>query len=110
VKEVYLIHNVKEDIFKVGVSKNSLKRVKQLQTGSGNQIVLKGFYRTEIAYKIESTIHNLWSYKKYIGDDFTNLEGEWFVLSIEDIISFKDFCKKIEDNFNKLKQMSNPFI
>ena len=100
--KIYLIKSLNEGIYKIGVSKYPNKRLKQIQTGNPAPVEILYLYETENAYKIEKALHNRYSH--------FNTHGEWFELSIKEEMSFMDNCKKIEDTFNSLKIMGNPFI
>ena len=101
-KEVYLIQSLEEGYYKIGISKNPKKRVKQLQTGNSSELKLINSYPSEYANKIEKTLHNLLSYCKK--------EGEWFDISLPDAMSFDVKCKQIENNIIILKKNGNVFI
>lgn len=100
-KYVYLANIENTDIYKIGFTKLSPeKRVKGLQTGNPNKIVLINSYKSEIAPSIESVIHNYFKHKKNNPDDGLKLLGEWFILERLDVEKFYDTCKTIEDNLN----------
>ena len=101
-KFVYLIQSLEEGYYKIGVSKNPNKRLKQLQTGNSSQLKLIESYPSEYAHKIEKTIHNFLSYAKK--------EGEWFDMGLPEATSFNEKCKKIEENIITLKKSGNVFI
>jgi len=109
-KEVYLIYNEKESLYKIGVSKNSQERLKQLQTGSGNHLEIRSVFITDYAHKIEKSLHRRYSFLKRenIGDK--PLYGEWFCLPREIEISFNTECREIENNLKLLYSSGNPFI
>jgi hypothetical protein len=89
--------------YKIGTTRNDPKnRVKQLQTGSAEEIVLLREYKSENYKKIENYLKK--SYKQYSTDGGT----EWFALPSEVAISFTKECKRIDEMFNALKD--NPFI
>lgn len=101
-KEVYLIQSLEEGYYKIGVSKNPNRRLKQLQTANSSELKLIHSYPSEYANKIEKTIHNLFKYCKK--------EGEWFDMSLTDAMSFNIQCKRIEENIDFLKKNDNVFI
>jgi hypothetical protein len=35
-------------------------------------------------------------HKKYIPEDFDSLKGEWFQLTFDEVLKFKEMCKQIE--------------
>ncbi len=100
--KIYLIKSLNEGVYKIGVSKSPNKRLKQIQTGNPAPVEILYLYETENAYKIEKALHNRYSH--------FNTHGEWFELSIKEEMSFIDNCTKIEETFNSLKKMGNPFI
>jgi hypothetical protein len=103
---IYLINSGTTDKYKIGVSKNPPNRKKELQTGNPQDLILVDYYESENYQKIETILHRNLKHKKYIEDDFRNLKGEWFILTNEDVLNFKQKCKKIEDSIEYLKENS----
>ena len=101
-KFVYLIRSLEEGYFKIGVSKNPKKRLKQLQTGNSSELELLGEYSSEYAHKIEKTLHNMHTHSKK--------EGEWFDIPLTEALSFSEKCREIEANIIILKESGNVFI
>lgn len=99
---IYLIQNLETSKYKIGISKNPNKRIKQLQTGSGEELKLIHTFETSNARTIELTLHNIYLLQK--------THGEWFNLSIVEEIKFLEECKKIDNNINILKNLDNKFI
>lgn len=101
--KVYLICDSITELYKIGVTKNSIeKRIKQLQTGNGSELYLVTMHETEYPYYIERMLHHeLHS---------NNTVGEWFDLSDKENAPqhFKDLCIKYEDVIVKMKD--NPFF
>lgn len=99
--KVYLMKSV-DSLYKIGVSVNPKRRIKEIQTGNSNKVELVCEYETEKPYLLEKVLHNRYSHL---------LEhGEWYILSLQDEIEFKNNCKKIEDNLNFLIENQNVFI
>lgn len=88
--------------YKIGVSKNPQKRIRELKTGNSSPLKLVSSYETEIANKIEKILHRRFSH--------LSKEGEWFDLSISDDVNFINECEKIENNIIFLKNNGNLFI
>lgn len=87
---IYLLSNDNMQ-YKIGITKNINKRIKQLQTGNAEKINLIKFYKSEKYYKnIEYALHNTFFHK--------NIQNEWFNLDINDVNSFENTCKKIEED------------
>jgi len=106
---VYLIHKEDSDIYKIGVTRKSLKetkRVMELQTGNEKKLSIAKGFPTDIPFKIETVMHRLWKPKKYIKEDFKELEGEWFILTMEEVEQFIFECTKIENNIYFLNENS----
>ena len=99
---IYLIQNLETSRYKIGVSKNPKKRIKQLQTGSGEELKLIHTFETDNARKIESALHNMYRQHKTM--------GEWFNLSLSEEHVFIKECTKINENINYLKNQGNIFI
>lgn len=100
--KIYLIKSISDGCYKIGVSKNPDKRLKQLQTGNPSELHLLNVYESKIAFKIEKVLHNTFNINKE--------HGEWFNLSIKDEFYFIDECKKIENNLIILIKEHNKFI
>lgn len=98
---VYLIGDAGQDnTFKIGITRGDVnKRIKQLQTGNGEEIYLVNYYETDYPFFIERLLH-----KKFYPKQKKN---EWFNLDINDIVDFKQHCKNIEETAEALKE--NPF-
>jgi hypothetical protein len=104
---VYLINIERTDLYKIGVtSKTVEKRMKSLQTGSAKKLICIERYESEIYQKIETILHRQLKPKKYIPEDFENLSGEWFLLSMKDVYKFKSTCQEIEEIIGYLKERS----
>lgn len=87
---VYLIRLSENSYYKIGVTKNINKRIKELQTGNAEQIYLVESFESIHAYKIEKALHYFYSNK--------NKNNEWFEFTLEDEVKFLKDCKKIENN------------
>ena len=104
-KYVYLANIEDTNIYKIGFTKQTPeKRVKNLQTGNPNKIVLVNSYKSEIAPSIESVIHNYFKHKKNNPEDGLRLLGEWFLLEKLDVEKFQETCKIIDSNLKTINQ------
>jgi hypothetical protein len=101
---VYLIWANGTDKYKIGVTSKARleKRLKALQTGNSEELILVHTVITKFPTIVESTVHR----------DFKHLrqQGEWFTLSKEDVDGFICRCEKIIENIDTLAEMGNPFI
>jgi hypothetical protein len=94
---------VGEELYKIGISKHDPeKRVKSLQTGNPNRIILIKKYQSPNYHKIERWLHRKFFIKK------TRANGEWFALTHEQANSFLQECKSIDSTVNYLLS-ENPF-
>ena len=87
-----------EDSYKIGISKNPEKRIKQLQTGTPNIISLVYKFESEWASKIEGHLHIRYSLDR--------LNGEWFKLTKDTVNEFLANCRKIDYNLTYIKENS----
>lgn len=101
-KYIYLIQSLENSYYKIGVSKHPKQRLNELQTGNSSELKLIESYPSEFAHQIEKTLHRRYSHLKK--------EGEWFELTIENIVSFVQECKRIEENICFLKKNGSVFI
>ena len=94
---VYLLGDwEKENWYKIGVTRGSIeKRIKKLQTGNGGEIYLVDKYETEHPFMLEKILHTRFSNNRVL--------NEWFELSTEDVIKFKEHCEFAEGIINTLK-------
>ena len=111
--KIYLIYCKFIDLYKIGISINPEKRIKQLQTGTPYELLIITTYDSKYPFKVEKILHNTFVSKKTPDNfkyDFEWLSGEWFNLSTNDVLGFTDSCKKIEETIDKLKMAGNPFV
>lgn len=88
---VYLIRCEENNYYKIGVTKNIQRRLKQIQTGTPDKIYLVEKYESDYSTKIERALHNFLAHY--------HRNNEWFELPLEEELRFVDNCKKIEQNF-----------
>lgn len=90
------------DKFKIGMTcqKDIHKRISELQTGNPNEIFLSSYYKTDYPYRIEQMMH--------LKFKSSNVMNEWFELTSDQVVHFKDLCIECENILNSLKE--NPFI
>lgn len=102
-KIVYLIVANNQN-YKIGITtqRNLNRRIKTLQTGNSDKLEVVKTYPTNYASLIERTLHREFSTKK--------INGEWFNLSVSDVLTFEDKCRNIENNINILKNQDNDYI
>jgi hypothetical protein len=93
---LYIIRCGDTQLFKIGISKNSNNRIKQLQTGNPNKLKLLFDFKINDKYnvsasQIESTIHHF--IKEYNNKHVLN---EWFKLTDNEVVYI---AKCLLDNF-----------
>lgn len=93
---VYLLECISDwdTSYKIGYTKNRNvnKRILGLQTGNKDLIRCIDIFETHHGRKVELAMHNFYKYK--------NKRGEWFNLDLEEVMSFKKICQKIENSLN----------
>lgn len=99
---VYLIGEINNDgRYKIGSTraKKVDTRLKQLQTGNSSELYIKESYETERPFKLEKMLHNRFK--------SSNLMGEWFELSEDNVKDFRGICEHLQSIIDSLKD--NPF-
>jgi hypothetical protein len=99
---VYLIGEMDNDgIYKIGITKKSIEhRIKELQTGSSNELYVRDYFKTSYPYKLEKMLH------RYFANN--NRINEWFNLSEDEAKKFPQICEHYERICDSLKD--NPFF
>ena len=102
--KIYLIYAEINDTiqWKIGITKDINKRIKQLQTGNPNIVDVVSFYEInnrELAYKVEADIKRV--LKKY------KIQGEWYLYESLDNDIFLQQCIKSENNMRILQDITN---
>ena len=100
---VYLLKEDGDNVmYKIGVTKSPKieDRIKKLQTGNGNRIVLIDCFLTNKPFKLEKMLHTKYSTSRE--------EGEWFLMEKVDVESFAENCKKFQAIIDSLEE--NPFF
>ena len=91
IRSIYLIRG-NNGKYKIGIAKNPQSRLKQLQTGSSTKIELISSYKSDKFYSIiENALHRTYNI-------YQTTDNEWFDLPINEILNFKENCRKIENN------------
>lgn len=100
---VYLMCDANSDLYKIGVTTGSIeKRVKELQTGNGNEIHIVSHFKTDNPFRLENVLHRHFKAK--------NALNEWFSLESDDVFVFQETCKKYENIFSEYEKAKNsPF-
>lgn len=94
---VYLFATWKTNKYKIGITKGSIdKRIKQLSTGSFDEIILVKKYKSKNYKKIEKMLHN-----KFYSN---NEQLEWFDLRDEDVFKFETYCREYDNIIDFLKE------
>jgi hypothetical protein len=108
--KIYLIKAQEIYLYKIGITKNIKRRLKQLQTGCPFQLEIVAFYEpSNFVTKIEKILHRSFAcYQK--SPDFYELQGEWFDLPNNIASEFLKICQENENNLLFLQEQKNPFI
>lgn len=99
---VYLVGEMdNKNIYKIGVTKkNVTERMKELQTGSSNELYIRSYFKSSFPYKLEKMLHRYFDHNKKI--------NEWFNLTEDQAKNFINICEKHEKILDSLKD--NPFF
>lgn len=107
-KQLYVIRAESTNLFKIGISENPSKRIRELQTGSAYNLSILFTIETKHASKLEKTLHRVYSNNKKIDED--NLAfGEWFHLDEKKILGLEKKCQDILEGFTILESFNNTF-
>lgn len=98
---IYLIGEMdNRDIYKIGVTKKDInKRIKELQTGSSDELYVRSHFKSSFPYKLEKMLH-----RHYFNNNKIN---EWFTLNESEAQDFINTCQKYENIIKSLDD--NPF-
>jgi len=101
---IYLLKSEDNGYYKIGKTINPEKRIKSLQTGNPEKIIIISKVNVESRFssKIETAMHSQYSY--------AHKNGEWFDLDINDEVLFESNVKKIENNLLILEIEGNHFV
>ena len=99
---VYLLGEFgKDNIYKIGVTRGDVdKRIKKLQTGNSGAIYVVKTFETDHPFMLEKMLHLNFAGKKVM--------NEWYELSTEDVLNFKETCRKFQKSIDSLKH--NTFL
>jgi hypothetical protein len=98
---VYLICDNANELYKIGVTKGDIqKRLKKLQTGNATELFIVNYHESNYPYRVENMLHNHFRSQ--------NVLNEWFELSHEDVVNFRNICKIMEERIKCLE--NNPFF
>lgn len=101
---VYLIEDVSNHTYKIGVSRAmfdaSNRRLRSLQTGNSTELRLMFAYNTLYPFRMESMLHK--RYEQY------RVLNEWYDLPEDDVINFLNTCSDLDVIINSLKD--NPYF
>ena len=94
---VYLMCDANSNLYKIGVTGGSIEmRMKKLQTGNGNEIHIVDHFESNKPFRLEKILHKVFKEKRQL--------NEWFLLTTDDVLNFKETCKKYEDLFERYEE------
>ena len=97
---VYLIKDLYNNTYKIGVAKDVTRRMKSLQTGNVSPLKLIWDFKTDYPYRLEGMLHKtLQEYREH---------NEWFGLPEAIIDDFPNMCERINNIIISLKD--NPYF
>lgn len=97
---VYLIEDTDNNRYKIGVTKDLDKRLRNLQTGNSNQLKFLCAYKTNYPYRLESMLHRKFEQYREI--------NEWFNLPKDIVFDFHSTCWRLNQIVLSLKD--NPYF
>jgi len=88
---IYLINELDTDNYKIGYTnaKTTNSRKLTLQTGNSKELIVVKTFKTKNPSKLEKMLHRHFNQ--------SHINGEWYLLSSEDISLFLDICQKLDD-------------
>ena len=92
---IYIMRNGDTNMYKIGISKNSNKRKKQLQTGNPNEIKVMFSCKIDPGIKakdVELTIHH------FLKENDKWIRGEWFSLTRDEVLSIAKILLNVGNN------------
>lgn len=99
---VYLICDPSNDLFKIGVTRSlKSRRLKQLQTGNGTELMLKYTFPSEYPFEVEKRLHFKYNHKREV--------GEWFALDAKEMLNFLNDCKEKEEVIRNIKEAEKKY-
>lgn len=102
--KVYLISSYHQNdvYYKIGWTKRDpAKRLKELRTGNSQKLELVKIFESKWGPRVESSLHKHFKDKR--------CEGEWFLLSEQDVSQFESICQKNNDIFDTLLKENSWF-
>ena len=102
-KNIYLLNQSDTNLYKIGITKKDpLKRIKELQVGNGNTLILIKTFQTEFNFQFEKALHKYYTQQQ--------VNSEWFEFSKEILDKFDEVCNLLENNFKILHTTSTLYL
>lgn len=83
---LYIIEIRNSDLYKIGVTKNIVQRMKQFETANPFEFYLHGFYQTEKCRDLESILHHQFKHKRF--------KREWFKLNEDELKNVSNIARQ----------------
>jgi hypothetical protein len=104
---VYLFNVEGTNIYKIGYSQHPKKRVAEVQVGCPFKVVEVARFESAYPTQVEAGLHKKFGLQRE--DEYgRELQGEFFALTADDKLMFKEYCQKAEDVFIILE--SNTYL
>lgn len=94
---IYLLRSENEPNYKIGLTNSTNIRLKTLQTGNSENLILLEKIEVKHPHKVETSLHNQFASVK------TRKKGEWFQLSLTDELGFRELVLKQDEIFSFLE-------
>ena len=99
---VYLVKQIDDEKYKVGVTKDIEQRLRTLQVSNPEKLeLITTFESQDWAYKIEAAFKRNYKPKRTL--------GEWFRLDKNDVTDFLTFCAKKDSDFKYMYEHNEFF-
>lgn len=90
-------------LHKIGYTKRSIEeRIKEFKTGNASEFYIIDSFSSKWGTKIEASLHRLFKKNK--------ISGEWFNLSDDDLLSFRENCQVLHDNFELISKDNTYYL
>ena len=83
---MYIINVRNSDLFKIGITKNIIQRMKQFETANPYEFYLHEFFPSENCRLLESELHKIYKSKRY--------KNEWFKLTKDEVRDVCNYARK----------------
>lgn len=102
---VYLISSELDgkNLYKIGFTRREIQvRINEFKTGNASPFILVDSFQSKWGTKIEAHLHKFYRSKK--------ISGEWFDLTEDDVLQFRERCQKFHDNLELVSTTNSYYL